>query len=422
MKVVIEGIGGILSFNFLAPIIASYKQKFAENPDIKFYGTDFNSKLTEAGRAAIKKLTDIGMIYLDKDSAADMAVYQALAADTVYIVTPPHTHIPLLYGWLQRSTPPQTVLVEKPFSENVAEMTTLIEYLNSQTIRTKVLAIDSADEFELHGKRLEQIKEHLGAVTQLNFFWVHDLSGADSNYKTLVPTSDHPNTRIHRFNFLDDEKRQVFDALIHFLNPLEQLVNLDSVKVLQVKAAQYEGSEIRGETFVAAKLLMDAKQATDPQIEARVYAGCGIGKIVSLDLPVAHMIVLGNATGEQVRISIDEAKVYFVNNVGKVVIQYSMAKMYHAEMYNLFFGDPQMGHSVDYTFKCIKILDQIRAAINERIELSSLPRYALGTTQNAAPSLEDILTSTAPLDNAADQLASEYLSALKMFLLFPIED
>lgn len=420
MKVVIEGIGGILSFNFLAPIIASYKQKFAENPDIKFYGTDFNSKLTEVGKDAITKLTDIGMIYLNKDSAADVEVYQSLEADIVYIVTTPHTHIPLLYGWLQRSTPPQTIIVEKPFSENIAEMTDLVEYLNTQTtIKTKVLALDAADEFSLHGERLKQIKKHLGTVTQLDFFWVHDLSGSDTNYKTLVPTSDYPNTRMHRFNFLDDQKRQVFDAFIHFLNPLEQLVNLDSAEVIQIKAAQYEGAEINGETFVAAKLLLDAKQETDPQIEARVYAGCGIGKIASLNLPAAHMIILSNNTGEQVRISIDEAKVSFINNLGKIVIQYPMAKMYHAEMYNLFFGDPNMGHSVDHTFKCLKILDQIRSTINWHIENSNLPEYNLGTTKNPAPSLEDVLSCMEPLANKSDQLvnitdqlASEYLIAL----------
>jgi hypothetical protein len=413
--VVIEGVAGNLSINLLSPEIVKLARRFKNNPQIKFYGTELNTdKISAKGKETIKTLTSLGMIIINKSDAAEMKLYVSLKPDYVFLATPAHTHITLAKKWLERATPPKAILVEKPFSEDLIEAREFMTFLNQNpNLKSKIYAYDFADDnFSLSGKRLAQVKNYLGSPSEMIFFWMQDHSGADKR-SYLLDGDDRPITRENRTSQLESEKRMVFDTLTHFFNSIEDIADLKSVKIMDVKAAQYENAEISGETFVAARVILNNKSPINETITATMYAGKGIGKVKSLDVNPAHILILRNKSGKEVRLSIDDATAYFIQSNGKVEKRVPLIKLYTHIIENLFFGNPEYGRTPYYALQCLEILNQIRDKINIHLRKSKLGYYTLGTSTVLAPSVEEILQTTSRVyGSGEDMLRGQELAAL----------
>ncbi|MBI2706808.1 MAG: Gfo/Idh/MocA family oxidoreductase [Proteobacteria bacterium] len=397
--VVIEGIAGNLGINLLTPEIVKLAQRFKDNPHVKFYGTELNTdKITAKGKESLKTLTALGMIIINKSDAAGMKLYTSLQPDYVFLATPAHTHIKLAQEWLKRAHPPKAVLVEKPFSENLKETRKFVEFLNQNPhLKSKIYAYDFADDnFALWGESLKQIQSYLGPISEMIFFWMQDHSGADKgSYTYLLAGDDRPITRENRIAQLPEEKRMVFDAFPHFFNPIEDLTDLRDATITDVKAAQYQTAEIKGETFVAARVLLNSRLTPTEPIVATMYAGKGVGGVETLDMNrLAHMLILRNKVGKEIRLSIDDATAYFVKSNGQVEKRIPLVKLYARTMENLFFGNAEFGRTPQYALQCLEVLDKIRDKINTQLKQTNLDTYRLGTSKVSAPSLEKILQTT----------------------------
>jgi len=406
--VLIEGIGGGLGTNLLTPEILKLDLK--NKPQVVFYGTDFLDKLTVRGKQAVKSLTNNGMIFIDKSDPQALKRYEELQPDYVYIAPPPHTHIALTKEWLNHPKPPNVIMVEKPFTENLQEMKGFVATLNQKSaLKTKVYAIDHANAFNLYGENLKQIRDYLGTISDISFFWIQNHTGAHkTNY--LLEGDDRPITRENRLGMLPEEKRMVFDTLIHFLVPASEIINPVNANITDIKAAQYENAEIKGETFVATRLLIQDKLNPKNTIAVMLYAGKGIGGVDSLGIKnMAHLLIIRNKLGKEVRLSLDDNTASFINKEGGVEKRLPLPKIYANEMNNLFLGAQDIRQSPEYTLECIKVLDQIRSHIDQYQQHAKLAIYRLGTSKITAPSLEEILQNQRVYGEGKDLLRGQEL-------------
>ena len=381
--VLIEGIGGNLGANLLTPAILKFQHRIINNPNIKFYGTDFSNNVTLKGQQAIKKLTEIGMKYIDKSDWQSIEHYNSLRPDHVYIATPPRMHIKLVLDWLNRAHRPETIAVEKPFTEDISEMQNFIAFFRkNHNLTTKIIPIDHANAFNLNKKNLKRIRNYLGTISSISFFWIQDHSGAHKTDYLLEGGDCRPISRENRLGVALEEKRMVFDALVHFFISAIEVVDLKEVEITDIKASQYERAEISGETFIAVRLLMKDRQDCNNTIVVKLYAGKGVGRIDALNIKkLAHLLIINNSLGDEVRLSLDDNKSFFINSKGLAEESFSLPSIYTNEMHNLFFEKQQevVGQTPEYALQCLEILDEIRHRVDQYQIHSQLPTYKLGS-------------------------------------------
>jgi GFO/IDH/MocA oxidoreductase family protein len=393
--ILIEGVGGALSTNLLAPkIIKLYETESKRMPTI-FYGTDLNfDKLPESGQRTIKLLEKQGMVFIDKSKNQDLMTYNAIEPDYVFIATPPATHIPLTKQWMHRANPPKAILIEKPFTENLIEMKDFAHYLNAYPkLKDRVYAFDFAEiAFDLAGNKLKQISSYLSGINRITLFWIENNSGETTDNPRLLLHDDRPISRENRVSVL--QYGMVFDELVHLFPAIHNLVDIGSAKIKEIKAAQYENAEIIGETFVAACLSMKSKLNAQ-EIPITVYAGKGIGGVDMLNLhrTGVHVMLLHGNNGKTVTLSIDEAEGHYLDKNGTSIKKFQLPNKYEPVMSNLFLKKAEMGQNIEEGVVNIRLATRIRKIIIDYTKTNKFPTYAVGTKKSPAPSIESILSN-----------------------------
>jgi predicted dehydrogenase len=408
--VVIEGAGGALSGRFLTPAILEQEVLSNPNVQIDFYGTELNyDTLPDTGKQTIKTLVAHGMKFIDKSKPQQMQQYQTLAPDYVFLATPPNTHIPLVKAWLAHKNPPKAILVEKPFTENLQELEDLITYTKqASNLKSKILAFDFAEvAFALTQEKLHSIENELGSIDSVQIFMMDNNSGETTDNPLLLTHDDRPITRENRVELL--QEGMVLDQMVHIFPPLQHLVDLSTSEITDIKAAQYNNAEIKGETFVAARILAKSK-LNGKSIPIATYNGKGIGKIATWDLntTIKTLMILRGANGKQIWLNLSNSTGSVVDATGAVTATFKLPKNYHAVIENLFLADAEMGQSLEAVLVNLKLARKIKGLIDSHLEQHKFTTYAVGSRKVPAPSLEEILSITPRVyGNGVDQLPAD---------------
>ncbi len=111
---------------------------------------------------------------------------QQARPDVVHITTPPESHFPLAKYCLERGA---NVYVEKPFTLNLAEATTLVNTANDRGLK---LTVGHDDQFRHVARRMRDLVRtgYLGTPTHMEAFYCYNLD--DPTYaKALLGDSRH---------------------------------------------------------------------------------------------------------------------------------------------------------------------------------------------------------------------------------------
>jgi len=209
--------------------------------------------------------------YLDKADPRNLAIYQKLIPDIVFIVTPDCTHSAVASSWVTRRGP--LCCVEKPFDSELGHVDNLIAVLG----RHPFTAILGLDHYQLRARhihdRMPEIAAHLGgALSSVEF------------YMTESKPLDLARVKSLQFGLTLDMLPHLF-ALIPYFGDLS---SVDEIRVLE--AGRYEpfladdgrGNRVpvppvfRGETFSKVEFTFEDYSGSGVRVPCTATVGKGL--------------------------------------------------------------------------------------------------------------------------------------------------
>jgi len=245
-KVILEGCNGEWAQECYLPLLT----KKAAKEEIELWAVDIqhglklsNPEIEKDWRVAKSKNKTC---YLNKST--DRQSYRELSdADYVFIVTPDKYHRKVAESWLGRLAPEGKIFIEKPLDACVESACKLKERIEKENRIANVFAFDH------YLARAYPFLRHSAK-------YLKQVGGAEIRFHSLEPSK----IRENREKTLD--KGMIFDLFSHVLalvcSTVEQnstcsATKLQTVRLKEVKAAQYAGCPISGETFAWIRFMVN---------------------------------------------------------------------------------------------------------------------------------------------------------------------
>lgn len=244
-RIVLEGCNGDWSQKQYLPVLA----KEAARGNIELWAVDIGDKI-KLDSPQLEKDWQVAQRknrahYLNKDTQA----YKKLSnVDYVFIVAPDQFHSEITIFWLERLAPEGKIFIEKPLDASLTVAEMLKKHMEAKDVKESVFGFDHylARAYLF----LKDATSHLTKIGRVEKVEVHLL--------------ECPPISKQREKTLD--KGMIFDLFCHGLTLVGAAVNqnstcssakLQTIKLEKVKAAQYAGCLISGETFALIKFMVN---------------------------------------------------------------------------------------------------------------------------------------------------------------------
>lgn len=260
-KVILEGCNGDWAQKRYLPFLVEKAAK----EEIELWAVDIKDKI-KLGSIQVEEDWRVARsknraCYLNKSK--DTQTYGELSnANYIFIITPDQFHSKIARGWLDGLAPGGRIFIEKPLDASVRSALRLRGKIEEKKGEEAVFAFDHylANVYPFLREKTPYLEE-IGEVKRIEFH-------------LLEPSGILP----EREKALD--KGMILDLLCHVLavvcavfnrNLTYSATKLPAVKLEKVKAAQYAGCPISGETFALTKFMVNH------DIEAVSVVGKGVG-------------------------------------------------------------------------------------------------------------------------------------------------